>query len=98
MAKARETLVWTEIDPGGLPEAQGALYAEYKAQYKAMRTARDAFEASLQSAAPAGKRIVVGYNFGKLSLALAEREPERPKATGTLADWMAQQQSQGRWS
>lgn len=96
MAKARTELTWTEIEPASLPEEQQARYAEYKAAYKAMRAARDAFEASLQAAAPAGKRIVCGYNFGKLSIALADKEPERAKPTQDLAAWLKQNVERGR--
>lgn len=98
MAKQQSTLVWTEIDPASLPEEQSKLYGEYKAAYRVMKDARAAFEASFQAAAPAGKRIVCGYNFGKLSIALADAEPVKPKASGTLAEWMAAQQAQGRKS
>lgn len=97
MAKRESTLTWTEIDPASLPEEQGALYAKYKNAYALMKVARANFEASFQAAAPAGKRIVCGYNFGKLSIALADAVPERPKAqSGTLAEWMAAQQRAGR--
>lgn len=96
MAKRESTLTWTEIDPASLPQEQAALYAAYKQQYAAMKLARAAFEASFQPAAPAGKRIVCGYNFGKLSIALADAEPVKPKASGTLAEWMAAQARAGR--
>ncbi len=90
MAKAKSDAVWQEIDPASLPEAQGGLYQEYKAQYRAMKEAREAFEASFAPAAPAGKRFVFGYNFGKLSMALVEddRKPAQPKATLSLQDYL----------
>ncbi len=92
MAKRESTLTWTEIDPASLPQEQAGLYAEYKARYAAMKAARAAFEASFQSAAPKGKRVVCGYNFGKLSIALADAEVAKPKqASGTLAEWMARE-------
>jgi len=87
MAKAKQELSWQEIDPASLPEQQQTLYAEYKQAYAAMKAKRAAFEASLQPAAPQGKRIVVGYNFGKLSLALAGAVAPKADA-GTLADWL----------
>jgi len=96
MAKAKQELTWTEIDPASLPEEQGALYAEYKQAYAAMKAARAAFEQSFQAAAPKGKRIVCGYNFGKLSIALADDVAKPKQASGTLAEWMAQQARAGR--
>ena len=98
MAKAKSELTWSEIDPASLPQAQADLYAAYKQAYRAMKEAREAFETSLQSGAPHGMRIVCGYNFGKLSLALApaEEKPARAKASGSLADFLASQQASGR--
>ena len=95
----KSELSWTEIDPDTLPAAQAAAYADYKALYRKMKAAREAFEASFQSAAPDGKRFVFGYNFGKLSIALAD-EDRRAKRTATakasLADFLAAQTQAGR--
>lgn len=93
MAKARTDAVWTEIDPTTLPSEQGALYAEYKRIYAQSKAAKEVFEASFAPAAPAGKRFVFGYNFGKLSMALVEddRKSAQPKATLSLAQYLARE-------
>ena len=93
MAKARTDAVWQEIDPASLPEAQSTLYVKYKNAYVLAKVARDAFEASFAPAAPAGKRFVFGYNFGKLSMALVEddRKPAQAKATLSLQDYLARE-------
>ena len=89
MAKARTELTWTEIDPASLSQDQSAAYLEYKLRYAAMKTARKTFEDAMQVHAPAGKRVVCGYNFGKLSVALAEAEVRKTKTEQqTLADFL----------
>lgn len=97
MAKAKQELAWTEIDPASLPEHVKMAYDAYKVSYRAMKEARVAFEDTLQPGAPVGKRIVCGYNFGKLSVALADAEVAKAKATtGDLAAFLAMAQSSGR--
>lgn len=102
MAKQQRTdAVWVNIDPATLPEAQQRQYAEYKEAYRFMKELRTTFEDSMNSASPEGKRMVFGYNFGKLSVALVEddRKVAKPKsATMTLADYMATMQAAGRAS
>lgn len=95
----KSELTWTELDPETLPPAQAAAYAEYKALYRKMKAAREAFEAGFQTAAPDGKRFVFGYNFGRLSIAVAEedrrsRKPTQAKAS--LADFLSAQANSGR--
>lgn len=95
----KSDLTWTEIDPETLPAAQAAAYAEYKALYRKMKAAREGFEASFQAAAPEGKRFVFGYNFGRLSIAVADedRRTKRPaQAKASLADFLAAQKQSGR--
>ena len=100
MAKARSELSWQEIDPSTLPEAIRNHYEDYKAAYRTMKELRGMFEEALNAAAdlPEGKRIVCGYNFGKLSIALADddRKPAKSQAKGSLADFLAQSQTAGR--
>lgn len=98
MAKANSTLTWQEIDPASLPDHVAKAYAEYKGMYRAMKEARMAFEDTLQPGAPQGMRIVCGYNFGKLSVALApdDAKPVKARASGSLADFIAAQQASGR--
>ncbi len=93
----KSTLTWIEIDPTSLSDDQRKAYAAYKAAYVVMKQHRVDFEESMQVHAPAGKRIVCGYNFGKLSVALADddRKPAK-QAKGTLADFIASQAQSGR--
>jgi hypothetical protein len=75
------TLTWTEIEVDTLDEGQQLAYAEYKdAQRKAAKL-RAEFEAMMQAGVPEGQRMVFGYRFGKLSVALAPKdEAEQGKA------------------
>jgi len=73
MAKqALPKLNWTEVDPASLDAEAQALLNTSKAKYREAKAAREAFEAYMQRFAPEGKRLVFGYNFGKLSMAIAE--------------------------
>lgn len=96
--QARATLSWIEIDPASLTSAQQSAYAAYKAAYKVMKSEREAFETAMQVDCPAGKRIVCGYNFGKLSVAIDDAKPEatsKAKGTQTLAAFLATQAANG---
>jgi hypothetical protein len=98
MAKnERAALSWIEIDPASLTSEQQAAYAGYKDQYRLMKVARERFEASMQVDAPHGKRLVMGYNFGKLSVAIdaAKVEAKTSKGTQTLAAFLATQAANG---
>ena len=96
----KSTLTWTEIDPASLPDVVKIAYDDYKEQYRRMKHCREVFEQHLNESVspPEGKRIVCGYNFGKLSIALADddRKPVKAKATGSLADFLASAQASGR--
>ena len=97
MAKNMDA-VWSEINPETLPSAIREAYALYKEMYKEMKAQRTAFETMLANAAgmPEGKRIVFGYNFGKLSVALVDDDRKPAKATParqSLADFIASQQA-----
>jgi hypothetical protein len=97
----KQDTVWTELEVDTLsPEAQRDYHA-YKDAYKAMKLARETFETQLRhdSDVPCGKRLVFGYNFGKLSVALVDddRKPAKAKAgKASLADFLAAQQASGR--
>ena len=100
MAKqTRQELAWSEIDPATLPEHVATLYQCYKVAYQKMKEARALFETNLNDSVspPSGKRVVCGYNFGKLSIALAD-DVAKPKvqAKGSLADFLAASQASGR--
>ena len=103
MAKqAKSDLTWTEIDPASLPAEVQEAYAQYKDAYRSMKAARTEFETAINEACSpsAGKRVVCGYNFGKLSIALADAAtaPKSSQAKGSLADFLAASQSEGRRS
>ena len=100
MAKqTRSDLTWTEIDPASLPKLVQDAYHAYKAQYAEMKACREVFERALNAAVspPQGKRVVCGYNFGKLSIALADAAaaPKSSQAKGSLADFLAQASARG---
>lgn len=96
MAKSETKLAWTTIDVASLPAAITKQYANYKDTYKEMMAEREAFEqaflAMLASApathplhAPQGKRHVIGYNFGKLSVAIADAATASVPTKGALS-------------
>ena len=99
MAKHETTLEWTTIDPASLSKGQQDKYAAYKEGYRLMKAARVAFEEAMQEDVPQGQRIVCGYNFGKLSVAMTadDRKPvAKAKAVGCLADFIAESLASGR--
>jgi hypothetical protein len=98
MAKQdRSELKWVEIDVESLEDTQRIAYDDYKAAYKAMKSARECFEEEMQSLAPEGKRLVFGYNFGKLSVAVTEKAVEKAKAgKQSLSQYLAGMQNSGR--
>lgn len=73
MAKPTSTLNWQTIDPATLSVPIQKQYARYKDAYREMKAERDAFETALraEAPAPAGMKLAIGYNFGKLSVAVA---------------------------
>lgn len=86
MAKIEKSKAnWLTIDEASLDAGPAALLARYRELYKTMKAAREAFEDSLQGMAPAGQRIIISYNFGKLSMAVVEAEDKPAKAVGTIS-------------
>src|SRR5438128_1603009 len=102
MAKITKTdAVWTTVDVETLPEALLLKHKNYKAAYSAMKACRKEFEDAISAAiAPSsGKRVIFGYNFGKLSVAVVDAAPDRKPASAgiqSLADWIASQRATGR--
>ena len=101
MVKAKSDAVWSEINPDTLPQEISARYVAYKATYALMKAKRLEFEQALSEAAelPEGKRMVFGYNFGKLSVAVVDDDRKAAKAKPakqSLADFIAAQQAAGR--
>lgn len=97
MAKFETKLDWTQVDPSTLSHDDLANYEAYKAAYRTMKEARVMFELGMQDQAPKGKRLVFGYNFGKLSVAIdtALDAPKTKQGTRSLADFLADQSSAG---
>jgi hypothetical protein len=93
---------WQEVDPTSLSTKAQKAYNEYKRLYREAKAARESFEEQVNDEAglPASHRVIFGYNFGKLSMAVVEGEakakakPVAPKLN--LAQFLAAQAGQGR--
>jgi phage baseplate assembly protein W len=100
MAKSPSTANWQTIDPETLPAPVAKQYLRYKETYKEMKMDRDTFEQAMRDIAPAptGKRLVFGYNFGKLSVALVDDDakPTSAKGTTSLSAFLATQATLGK--
>lgn len=84
---------WITIDIGTLDTAMQNFYQNYKDAYKAMKDRREEFETEMNERAslPQGQRMIFGYNFGKLSVAVVEDDRKAPKAkaaTLSLSDFL----------
>jgi hypothetical protein len=80
--------VWNTINTETLPTSIKDAYAGYKDAYRDMKEAREQFEAIITKAiAPAaGKRVIFGYNFGKLSVAVVDDDkPASKPAAGSVS-------------
>lgn len=89
---------WTQIDAGTLTAVQQAAYTYYRELRRQAAAARDAFEATMQEGVPEGERMVFGYNFGKLSVAIVpdERKAMAPKVKAqSLTDYLAARRANG---
>ena len=79
---------WLSIDPSTLPAIIQEDYRIYKAKYAEAKQAREVFENALRKAvaAPAGQRLAVNYNFGKLSVAFVTDDAKAsPRGTVSFA-------------
>ena len=87
MAKSPSTANWQTIDPETLPAPVAKQYLRYKETYKEMKADRDAFEQAMRDLAPTpdGKRLVFGYNFGKLSIAAVDDTAKPASTKGALS-------------
>ncbi len=99
VAKAAETakpapkteLEWTQLDPASLSADLRAKYDAYKEAAKAANSLREAFERAMTVAIDPldTEKVVFGYRFGKLSLAIAPADkPRKPSAAVSLADFI----------
>lgn len=86
MAKTTKTdAVWNTIDAETLPTAIADAYRAYKDSYKDMKEMRLEFETLISKAIdPAkGKRVIFGYNFGKLSVAVVDDDKPKSKSASS---------------
>jgi hypothetical protein len=96
----RTDATWIEMDVATLDHNTQTQYQMYKQAYADMKAQRQKFEDMMQTDAglPEGKRMVFGYNFGKLSVAIVDddRKPAKAKqAKQSLADFIASQAQAG---
>lgn len=98
-------LKWKTVDPARelSPEMLRA-FERSKEAYKEYQAAKqrfeDMFKASVASQIPPGFEIKFGYNYGKLSVAIAQTDPSKERKAAakpkeSLADWMQAQTSGG---
>lgn len=98
MAVAKQDANWVNIDVDTLPNEIKQAHASYKRAYAMMKEARTFFEEQMAKDIPQGQRMIFGYNFGKLSVAVVEddRKVAKPKAqTQSLSEFLAQAKSHG---
>ena len=98
MAMTKSDAVWVEIDPATLDVEQQDAYRAYKEAYAKMKALRQGFQGLMAIGVPTGQRMIFGYNFGKLSVAIVpdDRKQVKPKqAKLSLAEYMAQAQASG---
>ena len=86
---------WLTINPATLAEDDQRRHADYKAAYAMMKEAKAKFEDAMQVNAPDGQRLIFGYNFGKLSIALVADERKPVKGVLSLADFLQTQVANG---
>lgn len=94
----RQKADWIEIDPATLSSDQRTAYDQYKQMYRSMKAARELFEAEMQAGVRGGERMIFGYNFGKLSVAIVadDRKPAKQSKVKSLADYLAERSASGR--
>lgn len=95
---ARQEANWIEIDITTLQDDQLKAYDTYKMIYRDMKAARERFEQLMSRDVPEGERMIFGYNFGKLSVAIVpdDRAPKKAKASPqSLADYLASRHGSG---
>lgn len=100
MAKSPSTANWQTIDPATLPAPIAKQYDRYKEAYREMKAERSAFEDAMKGliTVAQNQRVVFGYNFGKLSIALVEGEikPVTKSGAQSLSDFLKSQATLGK--
>ena len=84
-------LEWTQLDPASLSPDLRKAYDTYKEAARHAESLRKTFEAAMTNAIDPleGEKVVFGYRFGKLSLAIAPADkPRKPSAAVSLADFI----------
>jgi len=94
---AREEANWLNVLEDDLTAEQSQAYADYKTAYKQAKALRQSFEGLMAVGTPAGQRMIFGYNFGKLSIAVvADDKPRKAKPVQqTLAQYLAAREGMG---
>lgn len=95
---AKQDANWVNIDIETLGSTGRKAYDDYKAAYKVMKDARAEFEAIMGAGIPQGQRMIFGYNFGKLSVAVVEDDRKVAKAkaaTQSLSEFLASAKAHG---
>lgn len=101
MAKPRIEANWVELNLATLTPHIARAYEAYKEAYRTAKVAKEKFEDDLRLEAdlPEGKKLVFGYNFGKLSVAIVDDEG-KPKAASksaqSLSSFLQSQMNSGK--
>lgn len=98
MATTPDNLSWRNVDTTDLTDDQLLAYEEYKSAQRSAAKLREAFEAKFSTdlgfSDQSPSRLVFGYKFGKLSIAVAPNDKPRSKPRtaplGSLATFLAQ--------
>ena len=84
-------LEWTQLDPSSLSPELRKAYDAYRDAARHANALREAFERQMTVAIDPldSEKVVFGYRFGKLSLAIAPADkPRKPSAAVSLADFI----------
>lgn len=95
MATSPDSLVWRNVETDDIPASALGLYNQYKTAQRSAAAAREAFETEfsiiLGFTPNTTQRLVFGYKFGKLSIAVAPNDKPKPttkRAATSLADFL----------
>ena len=96
MATSTDNLTWRNVDTDELSPDLLDRYEVYKSLQRQAAQAREAFEAEFTASVglmpTSPQRLVFGYKFGKLSIAVALNDKPKPmpkRQASTLADFLA---------
>ena len=84
-------LEWTQLDPSTLSPELRKAYDAYRDAARHANSLREAFERQMTVAIDPldSEKVVFGYRFGKLSLAIAPADkPRKPSAAVSLAEFI----------